>query len=165
MQRATTLWIAYKLLSLSYWKQFEYLFRKLTSRLWIAYKLLSLSYWKQFRWRQQPTELCCELLINYYLCHTGNSKRPIDIWALLLWIAYKLLSLSYWKQWAQARCRGQQRCELLINYYLCHTGNSSNIFLENSRVGCELLINYYLCHTGNSFGEGSSQRSYVVNCL
>ena len=92
--------------------------------LWFAFILLSLSYWKQQVVTMWLCCLCCDLLSFYYLCRTGNNPAPIQgqdrqvvicfhftIFVVLettgtmvcfisrvLWFAFILLSLSYWKQ-------------------------------------------------------------------
>ena len=43
------------------------------STLWFAFILLSLSYWKQRRPRPPTTVVGCDLLSFYYLCRTGNN--------------------------------------------------------------------------------------------
>ena len=41
--------------------------------LWFAFILLSLSYWKQHKNQEQTQKQCCDLLSFYYLCRTGNN--------------------------------------------------------------------------------------------
>ena len=92
--------------------------------LWFAFILLSLSYWKQPRRPHLPTWPRCDLLSFYYLCRTGNNScsplnppffvvicfhftifvvlettcEAVFPSVILLWFAFILLSLSYWKQ-------------------------------------------------------------------
>ena len=96
--------------------------------LWFAFILLSLSYWKQPIRNWLACSVCCDLLSFYYLCRTGNNCIPtrsntglvvicfhFTIFVVLettmryknpcptvLWFAFILLSLSYWKQRARA---------------------------------------------------------------
>ena len=119
--------------------------------LWFAFNLLSLTYWKQHERQIVMHRYCCDLLSIYYLWHTENnllqmnSERyivvicfqsiifdilkttmlVIDELSSLLWFAFNLLSLTYWKQhnwWdrVSAIC-----CDLLSIYYLWHTENNA----------------------------------------
>ena len=118
--------------------------------LWFAFILLSLSYWKQLLLLRDAHGGGCDLLSFYYLCRTGNNRRPhhplaagvvicfhFTIFVVLetteeyygeerakLWFAFILLSLSYWKQ--QRKCLPflMPSCDLLSFYYLCRTGNN-----------------------------------------
>ena len=166
-------------------------------------------------WRLE-NGISCELLSNYYLWHTSNSRKYwppncedvvncfritiFDIRATAtplfvrtssaLWIAFELLSLTYEQQPIVKIEDGQISCELLSNYYLWHTSNSTwrtawrgstlwiafellsltyeqqlNVFCHNLINCCELLSNYYLWHTSNSKIEFVSQFILVVNCF
>ena len=92
----------------------------------------------------------CDLLSFYYLCRTGNNLTLCRITllrvvicfhftifvvlettlhlffhhAFVLWFAFILLSLSYWKQRAISILRIKFSCDLLSFYYLCRTGNN-----------------------------------------
>ena len=144
-----SLWFAFNLLSLTYWKQqlivhcytehvvicfqsiiFDILKTtfslsiKLFFALWFAFNLLSLTYWKQRLFRRMGSGRRCDLLSIYYLWHTENNTTPKTPWSIpvvicfqsiifdilktterfhqslvrLLWFAFNLLSLTYWKQ-------------------------------------------------------------------
>ena len=118
-----SLWFAFILLSLSYWKQLFvitvfinvvvicfhftiFVVLETTSLcaplpspwLWFAFILLSLSYWKQRNRQQGNIQIRCDLLSFYYLCRTGNNFRQLKEMVVPLWFAFILLSLSYWKQ-------------------------------------------------------------------
>ena len=92
-------------------------------RLWIAFELVSSSYWKQqmdrtisyqyvvncfrtcifviLKTTDQATtcqENGCELLSNLYLRHIENNSEAVGGHAAQLWIAFELVSSSYWKQ-------------------------------------------------------------------
>ena len=143
------LWFAFILLSLSYWKQrgqesksrehgcdllsFYYLCRTgnnfktwnyLSVALWFAFILLSLSYWKQRAIAEKLVGGSCDLLSFYYLCRTGNNGYSGSCARLLLWFAFILLSLSYWKQRPPLNELLNPCCDLLSFYYLCRTGNN-----------------------------------------
>ena len=107
----------------------------------------------------------CDLLSFYYLCRTGNNIITERKWkymvvicfhftifvvlettsvnhisgAGMLWFAFILLSLSYWKQ----------------------------LVLQGVVVGvcCDLLSFYYLCRTGNNVAGTTSWRTTVVICF
>ena len=93
----------------------------------------------------------------------------------MLLFAFILLSLSYWKQHCRYNYLYLTGCDLLSFYYLCRTGNNSDVakvrtilvvicfhftifvVLETtsprlSRLDerCDLLSFYYLCRTGNN---------------
>ena len=129
--------------------------------LWFAFILLSLSYWKQHGGRSAAEPPRCDLLSFYYLCRTGNNLyesistiQPVVIcfhftifvvlettqewqdWRVeTLWFAFILLSLSYWKQ---RHCKYSNEvvcCDLLSFYYLCRTGNNPlHTFFQNGFV-------------------------------
>ena len=124
--------------------------------LWFAFILLSLSYWKQRTRLAARPATCCDLLSFYYLCRTGNNSKFNELWrhhvvicfhftifvvlettvtartniAVGLWFAFILLSLSYWKQRCLQQCQRDFRCDLLSFYYLCRTGNNSNTWTK-----------------------------------
>ena len=118
--------------------------------MWFAFNLLSLTYWKQ-HWPTIPLLLLrCDLLSIYYLWHTENNHRQ-DGYLLLtvvicfqsiifdilkttrpssgestsmLWFAFNLLSLTYWKQHYFLNGQLVNGCDLLSIYYLWHTENN-----------------------------------------
>ena len=92
--------------------------------MWFAFILLSLSYWKQLLWRFYIRRGSCDLLSFYYLCRTGNNGYYGSCARLLLWFAFILLSLSYWKQLIIFYILQRDCCDLLSFYYLCRTGNN-----------------------------------------
>ena len=120
------------------------------SLLWFAFILLSLSYWKQQPILHVVITFSCDLLSFYYLCRTGNNVHGLiwqerqvvicfhfTIFVVLettkhtyrykfevLWFAFILLSLSYWKQPLCFRASFNLSCDLLSFYYLCRTGNN-----------------------------------------
>ena len=122
------------------------------SKLWFAFILLSLSYWKQQIFIAKQIRSGCDLLSFYYLCRTGNNSRLRKLcwlWVVicfhftifvvlettiqakekritLLWFAFILLSLSYWKQRILPNSSSVCCCDLLSFYYLCRTGNNSD---------------------------------------
>ena len=92
--------------------------------LWFAFILLPLPYWKQRCGFIFSANWSCDLLSFYYLCRTGNSPEYYNAISYLLWFAFILLPLPYWKQ-HRIKQRGILRCcDLLSFYYLCRTGNS-----------------------------------------
>ena len=169
--------------------------------LWFAFILLPLPYWKQPKRWEDSFVYGCDLLSFYYLCRTGNSASStlsklsfvvicfhfttfavletaclgICWLPTLLWFAFILLPLPYWKQPLNASSDVQGSCDLLSFYYLCRTGNSGirknywrkslwfafillplpywkqpSYWNGNWRSCCDLLSFYYLCRTGNS---------------
>ena len=146
-----------------------------SSRLWFAFILLSLSYWKQpFGWHTLRKEvvICFHFTIFVVLETTGQGNRQEN---QLLWFAFILLSLSYWKQLLRRGQISRLGCDLLSFYYLCRTGNNyicelyccwsvvicfhftifvvlETTLLHAFRIDarCDLLSFYYLCRTGNN---------------
>ena len=76
----------------------------------------------------------CDLLSFYYLCRTGNNARYRAARPSMLWFAFILLSLSYWKQLLANNTFINEGCDLLSFYYLCRTGNNNqsdyNAFIQ-----------------------------------
>ena len=107
--------------------------------LWFAFNLLSLTYWKQLVGRVKPRNICCDLLSIYYLWHTENNSWDSFTWRGVLWFAFNLLSLTYWKQ--------------------------RKILMDVYSISCDLLSIYYLWHTENN-GEGEEKwDNLVVICF
>ena len=120
------LWFAFNLLSLTYWKQHKNIRTWTTNRLWFAFNLLSLTYWKQLSFSLVTLYKSCDLLSIYYLWHTENNTIFFNIFHDLLWFAFNLLSLTYWKQPAFSTVSLIWRCDLLSIYYLWHTENNKH---------------------------------------
>ena len=115
------------------------------TQLWIAFKFVSLYRMTQpYCWRGTSMP-CCELLSNLYLCigwHSVTSHQPhrptvvncfqicifvsddtasdsVTIDQIVLWIAFKFVSLYRMTQHSNPKQTKQFRCELLSNLYLC----------------------------------------------
>ena len=184
--------------------------------LWFAFILLSLSYWKQLQYilqRKKPVVICFHFTIFVVL---ETTLRRVRMGPVALWFAFILLSLSYWKQPMRAFLLLGNSCDLLSFYYLCRTGNNSfrlskqplevvicfhfTIFvvLETTQfkkssptpslwfafillslsywkqlwikkyetiLGCDLLSFYYLCRTGNNGRSPRWRLPSVVICF
>ena len=208
------LWIAFELVSSSYWKQqmeIEYL----EVALWIAFELVSSSYWKQhgaiFARRHESCELLsnlylrhienngdysakntirvvncfrtcifvilkttkrncsaacasCELLSNLYLRHIENNRRNASRSTRVLWIAFELVSSSYWKQLCPVKSGNFSCCELLSNLYLRHIENNT---LGGERLGTGLWIAFELVSSSywKQPGVTAAAGLAVVNCF
>ena len=83
----------------------------------------------------------------------------------VLWFAFILLPLPYWKQHSRCRSVLSASCDLLSFYYLCRTGNSDVRRFGRAGSRCDLLSFYYLCRTGNSDGSGINTFCGVVICF
>ena len=108
----------------------------------------------------------------------------------MLWFAFILLSLSYWKQLLNDDYYVACCCDLLSFYYLCRTGNNyKNIYIINNKLWfafillslsywkqpvairflcercCDLLSFYYLCRTGNNVVHCCPPNASVVICF
>ena len=163
--------------------------------LWFAFNLLSLTYWKQRSTSNNKATYCCDLLSIYYLWHTENNHISLfrlpykvvicfqsiifdilkttweQIWkcCCLLWFAFNLLSLTYWKQpgydlsfsirvifdilkTTMSHSPFTKRSLwfafnlLSLTYWKQHWNN-----LLQSLFRCDLLSIYYLWHTENNF--------------
>ena len=95
--------------------------------LWFAFILLPLPYWKQPTPFAFARSSRCDLLSFYYLCRTGNSFQYECAYCCQLWFAFILLPLPYWKQPILIGPTIKCCCDLLSFYYLCRTGNSCNV--------------------------------------
>ena len=184
--------------------------------LWFAFILLSLSYWKQPEWPVIQWETGCDLLSFYYLCRTGNNKVylfPFAPWVVICFhfTIFVVLETTEGQYHAHYFC-----CDLLSFYYLCRTGNNLRNFsscvtlvvicfhftifvvLETTQAWktaplrmlwfafillslsywkqrmvrkrlrlscCDLLSFYYLCRTGNNINRNASCKASVVICF
>ena len=131
--------------------------------------------------------ICFHFTIFVVLETTGLPDRANRF---LLWFAFILLSLSYWKQPLSRRTRAASCCDLLSFYYLCRTGNNPLLFpdfhltlwfafillslsywkqrayVSTDRTdGCDLLSFYYLCRTGNNSNHNTYICDEVVICF
>ena len=146
--------------------------------MWFAFNLLSLTYWKQPSIGLPLTSLvviCFQSIIFDILKTTRADKRSVKF---VLWFAFNLLSLTYWKQLKEMDNRSNLSCDLLSIYYLWHTENNNSHkqalwpelwFAFNllsltywkqqktaptiANTGCDLLSIYYLWHTENNHGR------------
>ena len=103
-----------------------------SSRLWIAFKILSLTDWKQlcFVWRCKDNVVnCFQNLIFDRLktAYTIRVRRPC-----VLWIAFKILSLTDWKQQEIVDFHITLSCELLSKSYLWPIENSKRGTMKKS---------------------------------
>ena len=176
------LWFAFILLSLSYWKQlcrFFYggicvvicfhftIFVVLETTvplqsfgdqlLWFAFILLSLSYWKQRNLNNNfmaTVVICFHFTIFVVLETTTRNMHALDS---LLWFAFILLSLSYWKQRLIITNHVVPSCDLLSFYYLCRTGN--NMVRSDNRVASVVICFHFtifvVLETTGDVGERS----------
>ena len=185
-------------------------------QLWIAFELVSSSYWKQRSNKSAQSSTRCELLSNLYLRHIENNLQMLPlrncyvvncfrtcIFVILkttdlylqcqtktLWIAFELVSSSYWKQPIRLYNGALHSCELLSNLYLRHienncVKNANNkthvvncfrtcifVILKTTKIRtsftkpcCELLSNLYLRHIENNRAKKTYWVSTVVNCF
>ena len=134
------LWFAFKLVSLIHWKQLIFInyfdgcvvicfqisifdslktafFIEITNilLLWFAFKLVSLIHWKQ-----QLAKFCREVtvVICFQISIFDSLKTAIlfvFLLIVLLWFAFKLVSLIHWKQPASLPSAGLLCCDLLSN--------------------------------------------------
>ena len=106
--------------------------------LWFAFILLSLSYWKQQlnNYSRRGMVVICFHFTIFVVLETTYSLYRSRI--SLLWFAFILLSLSYWKQLNNPKNKALRGCDLLSFYYLCRTGNNcSDVHeLANAVVIC-----------------------------
>ena len=67
---------------------------------------------------------CCDLLENIYLCGINNNLQNDDFASLMLWFAWKYLSLWHQQQLALYANYKGTCCDLLENIYLCGINNN-----------------------------------------
>ena len=122
-----------------------FIFWLIVNTLWFAWKFLSLWYQTQLIYFFLSCHNSCDLLENFYLCgikHNNMRKMLIRVSVviclkisifvvsnttsgllsqtlLLLWFAWKFLSLWYQTQLRDKGCQTIFRCDLLENFYLC----------------------------------------------
>ena len=158
--------------------------------LWIAFELVSSSYWKQPLNNSHNSSCvvnCFRTCIFVILKTTHRWKRPCWPW---LWIAFELVSSSYWKQQTPSVPNYLPCCELLSNLYLRHIENNlplsrllciivvncfrTCIFVilkttcrapKTQLHRCELLSNLYLRHIENNMCLYPIMMRNVVNCF
>ena len=132
----------------------------------------------------------CDLLSFYYLCRTGNNftsligfpfsvvicfhftifvvlettmKRFARYW-IMLWFAFILLSLSYWKQPQDEVCAvGAVVICFHFTIFVVLETTVFNDFINEIR--CDLLSFYYLCRTGNNRSHTTWKSGRVVICF
>ena len=134
------LWFAFKLVSLNHWKQLQkfiisvkdvvicfqisifepletttILRRGKHAQLWFAFKLVSLNHWKQLLRKK----LCVIIVV---ICFQISIFEPLETThthdiagVLLLWFAFKLVSLNHWKQLLASDRITNSCCDLLSN--------------------------------------------------
>ena len=126
------LWFAFKLVSLIHWKQLRYvssfkvyvvicfqisIFDPLETAvvysnicdklLWFAFKLVSLIHWKQpfpLKYELKRVVICFQISIFDPLETADNTDINVSI---MLWFAFKLVSLIHWKQREPEKLRHQ----------------------------------------------------------
>ena len=160
------LWFAFILLPLPYWKQHDVAKGNLTfvvicfhfttfavletaisqrywthTGLWFAFILLPLPYWKQrivgYDWRY--CVVICFHFTTFAVLETATPRRWRS--ASLLWFAFILLPLPYWKQRKPVIQVCGECCDLLSFYYLCRTGNS-HVGRELRQVGVVICFHF-----------------------
>ena len=117
------MWFAFNLLSLTYWKQHKF---DTVSRLAvvICFQSIIFDILKTTLETASLIQSSCDLLSIYYLWHTENNKIVYLQKKRLLWFAFNLLSLTYWKQHYFLNGQLVNGCDLLSIYYLWHTENN-----------------------------------------
>ena len=125
--------------------------------MWFAWKFLSLWYQTQLNSLSPFASACCDLLENFYLCGIKHNQRgsrkttqivviclKISIFVvsntthqlknqrqILLWFAWKFLSLWYQTQHMLIKRFQSDCCDLLENFYLCgikHNGHQFAVY-------------------------------------
>ena len=108
--------------------------------LWIAFKLVILSYGKQrtFPVLMQKPVVNCFQISNFVLWQTAIKRRIIN--RGLLWIAFKLVILSYGKQRVKRKGKalGVVNCFQISNFVLWQTASKD---VKPKKTCCELLSN------------------------
>ena len=164
--------------------------------MWFAWKFLSLWYQTQHLYLNPCSSRCCDLLENFYLCGIKHNQMDtvsylcivviclkISIFVvsnttdalaelihILLWFAWKFLSLWYQTQPQIHQSHIAMGCDLLENFYLCGIKHNEqrqshlntwlwfawkflSLWYQTQlfvccfafMIGCDLLENFYLC--------------------
>ena len=149
--------------------------------LWIAFKLVILSYGKQHfgKWHHLPIVVNCFQISNFVLWQTAQRLTPPSY--IGLWIAFKLVILSYGKQPIVLGIvsRSVVNCFQISNFVLWQTAKSlavdvllvlwiafklvilsygkqlqSVIHIRRKVVNCFQISNFVLWQTAKSFAYG-----------
>ena len=94
-------------------------------RLWIAFELVSSSYWKQHTVKADAVATVVNCFRTCIFVILKTTKKPGELIVTPLWIAFELVSSSYWKQQAVTLTQRSPCCELLSNLYLRHIENNT----------------------------------------
>ena len=158
--------------------------------LWFAWKFLSLWYQTQPYKGAKWLWVCCDLLENFYLCGIKHNMTLLDevvgpvviclkisifvvsntthicklLYLLLLWFAWKFLSL--WYQTQQRRSSFiWSSVVICLKISIFVVSNTTD--LKNAIIGfsCDLLENFYLCGIKHNISPSESNLPCVVICL
>ena len=153
-------------------------------RLWFAFKIVSLTYRKQLVRKFLCLSLGCDLLSKLYLWHIENNKaenvrKAIEVVIcfqncifdiskttryrsysthLLLWFAFKIVSLTYRKQQSGECPQSNRGCDLLSKLYLWHIENNAKPFLL-------LMLVVVICFQNCIFDISKTTRTFSLIAL
>ena len=132
--------------------------------LWFAFILLSLSYWKQLTIANTTSRgvVICFHFTIFVVLETTYTHRLVLL--ALLWFAFILLSLSYWKQLKRAffRDKAVVICFHFTIFVVLETTDERRL---HPAPRCDLLSFYYLCRTGNNIDDKRREWKRVVICF
>ena len=121
--------------------------------LWFAFILLSLSYWKQHLALMKLSAWRCDLLSFYYLCRTGNNYNDLRLNRIDVVICFHFTIFVVLETTTDCQTLCRTGCDLLSFYYLCRTGN--NLVLKTLRnwivVICFHFTIFVVLETTNAF--------------
>ena len=137
--------------------------------LWFAFKFVSLTYQTHFHKATNRKFTSCDLLLNLYLWRIKHTVFTSFGTLVLLWFAFKFVSLTYQTHCVSYPRRDRGRCDLLLNLYLWRIKHTGETWVRNTdtlwfafkfvsltyqthlhavrvaQVGrCDLLLNLYL---------------------
>ena len=159
-------------------------------QLWFAWKFLSLWYQTQRHIHPLTLHFRCDLLENFYLCGIKHNRIRAQndyecvviclkisifvvsntthicklLYLLLLWFAWKFLSL--WYQTQQRRSSFiWSSVVICLKISIFVVSNTTD--LKNAIIGfsCDLLENFYLCGIKHNISPSESNLPCVVICL
>ena len=158
--------------------------------LWIAFKFVSLYRMTQPARARLKRQASCELLSNLYLCIGWHSELFDFLLEVLLWIAFKFVSLYRMTQqgssspaWARvvncfqicifvsddtaqsAGVRTFASLWIAFKFVSLYRMTQPRAWQPSSQSCCELLSNLYLCIGWHSTGADDKHDAIVVNCF
>ena len=162
--RETSVVICWKIRIFAYWTTPYIIYKREKGLLWFAEKFVSLLIEQHRVTMEWPTQVCCDLLKNSYLCLLNNTTIHFTYWATIVVICWKIRIFAYWTTplfrtfpnffplWF-----AEKFVSLLIEQHLIS-------LFRTFRTCCDLLKNSYLCLLNNTTPYLPHRYNLVVIC-